>query len=525
MRDILNKLIMLLGLVSFLVIAAAVVFAGNVKQVFDDIESGTKEAVSSIWTGLEIIFFVALVLGIIYALIRFKQMRESHIIRDGKNGEQVRAVVHQGQLVQIMDLSADPTKQLDYFKQLMQMAGTAALNMKRMDGVVGSQTVEADEAKQIEQAKPVEEYLHISDIYKPHADEILSARKLVVGISGSGKSNTTATMCEELGRLNVPMVLADTENEYESLNDRRYLSHGVLVDSRMVTAENAADFGRHVLEQSMQVILNLHSYEMPEAALVMVNLIAGMKQWQEERANELRIPCEFLLEEATTWLPQNVKESQLYGSEVMSRLQDAFFNDMVRKGRKRGLGLTVICQKIAEIDKRALQCEVKLLHRQTELIDLEKYTKMGITNEETLALQNGEGYYFSSKKSKLKIQVRRRYSDHGANTPGLENLRKYQQNSGRNPVKQAGSYEIFKQPVEPFHNISAFRQPTLMVAKSTYEGIPEKLVKDIERLYEEKGCKNRVAIRDELDLNGDQYWMVRVVCDEYDRKMQVAEEA
>ena len=282
---------------------------------------------------------------------------------------------------------------------------------------------EDEDIPQIESPGPRDEYLNISVDYQPHADEFLSGRKLIAGISGSGKSNSVADVCEELGRLGVPMVLADTENEYQALGSKLYLPNHMLAGRSQVVPDNAEQFGHYILDNHKQVILDLTDYDdMEEAAWVMVNIIKGMRAWQEKFANELRIPSEFLLEEAPTWLPQNVGESPLKGTEVWQPLQDAFFNNLVRKGRKRGLGVTVICQRVAEIDKRALQSDVKILHRQTEINDLKKYKEMGVSNDEAVSLQNGEAYYFSSNVSKMLIQMRLRNSPHGANTPGLKAL-------------------------------------------------------------------------------------------------------
>ena len=279
-----------------------------------------------------------------------------------------------------------------------------------------------EDIPQIESPRPRDEYLNISEDYQPHADEFLSGRKLIAGISGSGKSNSVADVCEEFGRLGVPMILADTENEYQALGNKRYLPNYMLADRSHVTKDNAEQFGHYILENHKQVILDLTDYDAEEGAWVMVNIIKGMKAWEEKFANELRIPCEFLLEEAPTWLPQNAGESPLKGTEVWQPLQDAFFNNLVRKGRKRGLGITVICQRVAEIDKRALQSNAKILHRQTDINDLKKYREMGLKDEETLSLGDGEAYFFSSKVSKKLIQMRLRNSPHGANTPGLKAL-------------------------------------------------------------------------------------------------------
>lgn len=280
-----------------------------------------------------------------------------------------------------------------------------------------------EDVPQIEAPRAEDEYLNISEDYQPHADEFLSGRKLIAGISGSGKSNTVATICEEYGRLGVPMILADTENEYQALGNNLYLPNYMLADRSHVTKDNAEQFGHYILENHKQVILDLTDYDREEAAWVMVNIIKGMKDWEEKFANELRIPCEFMLEEAPTWLPQNVGESPLKGTTVWQPLQDAFFNNLVRKGRKRGLGITVICQRVAEIDKRALQSNAKILHRQTDINDLKKYREMGVSDAETTSLGDGEAYFFSSRVSKMLIQMRERYSPHGANTPGLKALR------------------------------------------------------------------------------------------------------
>jgi len=530
MRQILAQLVALLALVSFLSISAAIAFSGKAGEIFDAILRGIGEIFHAIGMGFVILSGTALVFASLYAgifLIKKWKEQDTQIVRDGKDGQIARAVVYKGTVVQIgsaeglglSDLMQMQSQLVGQQQKTMQVVSSASTAIQRLVPLLEEYEDEdtVDERPKIE--GPKEDYLNISEDYKPHADEFLSARKLIVGTSGSGKSNSTGTACEELGRLNVPMILADTENEYEPLCDPRWLPHGVLADRRMVGVENAADFGRYVLEQNLQVILNLQSYGLEEGALVMVNLIAGLRGWQEARANERRIPFEFLLEEATTWLPQNVKESPLYGTEAMNELQNAFFNDMVRKGRKRGLGLTVICQKIAEIDKRALQCEVKLLHRQTELIDLEKYAKMGITNEETLNLQNGEGYFFSSKVSKMLVQVRRRHSPHGANTPGLSELKRHQQGT-RNFDERSENFGVernsFVQAVEPFRgNISEFRKPV----NNGSNQIPETTKDAILGLYR-SGTK-RTDIQGQLDLNGDEYWMVKAVCDEYDRVREV----
>jgi hypothetical protein len=372
-------------------------------------------------------------------------------------------------------------------------------------------------------AAPSADAFHISEEYEVPADDFLSGRKLIVGLSGTGKSNSIGTYGEELGRLRVPFLIADTENEYQPLCDARYLHNGLLAGAQNVNVDTSYQFGRYVLEARLQVILNLQSYDkMEEAAKVMIGIVSGMRDWQEERDNENRIPCDFILEEAVTWLPQNIKESPLYGTDELNMLQGTFFNDMVRKGRKRGLGLTLVCQKIAEIDKRALQTDGKILHYQNEGPDLACYEKMGIAREETLSLQKGDAFLFTSRVSKKRVHIRRRSSPHGANTPGLENLRRQEnevrsfgnipETPWRNPEISDTNYTSFGVPTERIRNISDFPSPG---AKTPQRGIPDETRNEIIELY--KNGVNRTQIQERLRIAGDQYWQLRDICDQVDR--------
>jgi len=334
--------------------------------------------------------------------------------------------------------------------------------------------------------------IRLSDSIVVDINEILSARKLICGVSGAGKSNSVAVLCEELGRYKVPLLLADTENEYESLVG--FFPNPMRIGSSELNVEGSETLASHILEAGKQCILNLQSFEFEEAANILVAMINGFRLWQESRDNGIRIPCELILEEATTWLPQNVSESELYGSDVINQLQSAFFNDLVRKGRKRGLGLTTVCQKIGDIDKRALQSDVKIYHRQTELNDIERYRKSGISKEETLSLGKGECFFFSPSVSKKRVKIRVRNSPHGAHSPNLANLQAFQRENLSSGVPNLG-----------FH-----RQ------KDDF-GLGD-LGTQIIELY--STGMGRKEIQKELNLNGHQYADIKRHCDKHDKEQE-----
>src|SRR5207248_11178173 len=118
-----------------------------------------------------------------------------------------------------------------------------------------------------------------------------------------------------------------------------------------------------------------------------------------------RVPCMFLLDEANKWLPQQAGESCL-SRDVQTELHQAIFGVMVRRGGKRGLGLGLATQRIAELDKRAMQSEWKFLFRQTEQVDLERYRPLGLRPEEVMNLGNGEGFVWSPAVQVLRSQMR-----------------------------------------------------------------------------------------------------------------------
>ncbi len=298
------------------------------------------------------------------------------------------------------------------------------------------------------------DYLDLGPTLEPHADSLLSGRKVMLGTSGSGKTNTMNVYCEELGKLDPApaIILFDTDDENRALCNRAYLPNPMWLDtSKRLTAQNAFQTAQTILERRYQCIINLQSFEDEEAAWIMINMIKGVRAWQEAR--EVRIPCEIVLDEASVWLPQNPRESvlssmlvddpdapldeeeeeeeplargkdkQVKKISLLALLQRAFFSTVVRRGRRRGMGFTLAAQRIAEIDKRALQGSWMFLMRQTQPADFREYQKFGITPEEAMGLLDGEAFVFAPGKPREKHRLRKSNSPHGGVTPGMKALR------------------------------------------------------------------------------------------------------
>ena len=337
-----------------------------------------------------------------------------------------------------------------------------------------------------------EDRLNLAPDLRPHADEVLSGRISIFGVSGSGKSNTLAVLCEEMARLGVPLLLADTEDEYSALCHPDFFPRGYLAGSvdalkradipryLAVDEQGAATFGRVVIEQGLQVILNLNSYATDEeAAQVMVGIIKGMRVWEEERMADDRVSCMFILEEASVWLPQNARES-LLSRECLAALQQALFATIVRRGRKRGIGFTFATQRIAEIDKRAMSSSWTILHRQTQDVDLKRYEEFGIDREQAMNLVDGEAFVFSPTESNARYRFRLRRSPHGARTPGLESVLRHRRALYTVPV-QLDTYAFTAAALEQQRN-----SPAHLTAVAPAQSVEEKqheppLISELER--------------------------------------------
>ncbi|MBV8822761.1 MAG: ATP-binding protein [Ktedonobacteraceae bacterium] len=298
--------------------------------------------------------------------------------------------------------------------------------------------------------------MHLSDTFQPDVNGALGATILLCGRRRSGKSNAIGVLIEELARYYTPLCLGDTEDEYSALvANRDYLPRGVMAGSSELATEaraagirympidreGAYDFGQSIPRDVLQVVLNLQSFaDDDEAAVIMSEIIAGMNDWEQSRPNDKRVPCTFALDEANKWLPQNITESCIQDREVLYTLQRAIFGTMVRRGGKRGLGLILTTQRIAELDKRAMQSIWKFLFAQGEEVDLDRYAALGLDRNEVLELRQGECFIFSPGVIGFKTMMRKRHSTHLGHTPGLSQLAAHLQRLAPLAVVTARTY-------------------------------------------------------------------------------------
>src|SRR5258707_9028701 len=104
--------------------------------------------------------------------------------------------------------------------------------------------------------------IDVGDALELTIEEIIGQRIAVLGISGSGKTNTVAVLAEEL-LPHLPVTICDIEGEYYGLKER----FDILVAGQSEHAEvplfkeNAASLAEVSIRRGISIILDLSEYE------------------------------------------------------------------------------------------------------------------------------------------------------------------------------------------------------------------------------------------------------------------------
>jgi DNA helicase HerA-like ATPase len=237
----------------------------------------------------------------------------------------------------------------------------------------------------------------------------------VLGIKGSGKSNTMAVLMEELLESGAPICVIDFEGEYFTLKDAypkvtvigRSISCKVDVELNQVDASRMAGLA---LENGSSIVVDLSGYDSGIREEVVSCFVGAM--WK--LAVRIRKPMIIMIDEARNFIPQRKKTA----------VSDLFI-DIVTQGRKRGLSLIMGAQRSAQIDKDTLtQCDIFILHSVTHPADMKIYKDI-IPREPKWVknvvsrLKVGQALFMKSGKV-LSCDVRLRKTEHVGFTPSLD---------------------------------------------------------------------------------------------------------
>jgi hypothetical protein len=236
----------------------------------------------------------------------------------------------------------------------------------------------------------------------------------ILGIRGSGKSNTAGVLFEELLKHNYPLSIVDIDGEYFGLKERFEVlvvgtGEGVEIE---IDAGCAEEVARISMERNIPVVLDLSGHLAEERGEVLQEYLGAL--WN--LAGTLRRPYIIGIEEAHEFIPQGVR-SEL--KELISRI--------ALRGRKRGLGAIIVSQRSAKVDKDVLsQAGLLFLHRVVHEADMRVYGdllpwKKSEVKEIVTALETGD-CIFVDRETIVPLHVRERETFHAGFTPTLETV-------------------------------------------------------------------------------------------------------
>src|SRR6266699_3103668 len=233
----------------------------------------------------------------------------------------------------------------------------------------------------------------------------------LLGITGSGKTNTAAVLIEELLTQGLPMTIVDIEGEYWGLKQ----SYDLLIAGRSEHAEleigpdNAAQLAKISVQRGISVILDLSDYTQDEQYDFLVAYFQSL--W--DVAGKERKPYQIILEEAHEWMPQGTRTPL---KQLLTRI--------ALRGRKRGLGIILMSQRSAKVEKDVLtQVPLLFLHKVVHPIDLKVYKDLiprpGAQVEAMVSdLQPGQAIVVFNQNV-TAAHIRLRHTFHAGATPTL----------------------------------------------------------------------------------------------------------
>jgi hypothetical protein len=233
----------------------------------------------------------------------------------------------------------------------------------------------------------------------------------VLGITGSGKTNTAAVLIEELLSHGFPLTIVDIEGEYWGLKEK----FEILVAGRSRHAElevgpkSAGKLAEISVKRGIPVILDLSDFTQDESYEFLVQYFKSL--WVA--CSQARHPYQVVLEEAHEWIPQGVSTPL---KQLLTRI--------ALRGRKRGLGIILMSQRSAKVEKDVLtQASLLFLHKVVHPVDMRVYKDLiplppAQVEDAVRRLQPGEAIVLYNHHIST-VRLRLRYTFHAGSTPTL----------------------------------------------------------------------------------------------------------
>ncbi len=243
---------------------------------------------------------------------------------------------------------------------------------------------------------------------------------------GAGKTNTATVLVEELVAANVQTVIVDPVGAWWGIRSSAAGERGAglaipIIGGQHGDVELEQTAGQLIADvvvgSGQSMLLDLSDFPSKGAVNRFVTDFAERLYRRKARASSL---LHLVLEEADEFAPQR-------GQADTARMRGAI-EQIVRRGRSRGLGVTLITQRSAVLNKDVLtQADVLIVMRTTGPHDVkaikEWVAAKGDEHGDTViaslpSLETGEAWIWNPERSLLKqVKIRRRRTFDSSATP------------------------------------------------------------------------------------------------------------
>ena len=214
-------------------------------------------------------------------------------------------------------------------------------------------------------------------------------------------------ICEELCKSKVPFVIVDIEGEYSGLKEKYQVIW-------------VGDDEKSDLRWRNKIDLKLLAKSAPDCPPIVFDLSEASRP--REKVSEFLIELYREISRRRTPYLVILEEADRFSPQVGDRLP--IFDEIARRGRKRGLGLMLCTQRPSVVDKNILsQCSNQLIGKLVIKNDLNSvaqfFSNHGPPNQLT-ALSPGEFFALGGiVPEPEKVMIRARETRHGGMTPKL----------------------------------------------------------------------------------------------------------
>ena len=245
--------------------------------------------------------------------------------------------------------------------------------------------------------------------------ELLTGRGFITGKSGSGKSNTTGVILEQLLEQNFPFLIVDTEGEYYGLKEEYEILHVGADESCDVRIgeEHTGKIIDLALEKNLPIVLDVSGYLSDDDAK---DIVGSVVKGLFDKEKKMKKPFLLVIEECHEYIPEQMKLDDC-GQSIIK---------VAKRGRKRGLGVLGISQRPADVKKDFItQANYKIWHNLDWDTDLNVVRRViGKDSVETVKeLETGEALVDADFLDGLKkAKFKERETFHAGQTPDLSDF-------------------------------------------------------------------------------------------------------